>query len=46
MSIRQYRIIDASVINVSVSNLGAPANVMEGFVATPLEEADIYKLTE
>ena len=39
MSVRQYPKIDASVINVSVSYPGAPADVMEGFVATPLEEA-------
>lgn len=39
LPVRQFPEIDASAINISTTFPGAGANVMEGFVTTPLENA-------
>lgn len=39
LPVRQFPEIDASAINISTTYPGAGANVMEGFVTTPLENA-------
>jgi multidrug efflux pump len=39
LAIRQYPMISPSVITVTVVYDGAPAGLMEGFVATPIENA-------
>ncbi len=39
MDVRQYPKVDASVVQVTLSYPGANSEVMEGFIATPAEEA-------
>ena len=39
MDVRLYPKIDSSAINIVISYPGASSEVMEGFVATPVEQA-------